>query len=71
MLTGNRNEEDEESLEAVIQESVGQPNYPVLTIGAPDRVMTDGEYAEEAAARVLEYLIDLDKVRGAGRLYVP
>ena len=71
LLTGNRNEEDEDSLEAVIRESAGEPNFPVLTIADPDRVMADGNYAEEVAARVLEYLIDLDKVQGAGRLYVP
>jgi hypothetical protein len=71
LLTGNRNEEDEDSLEAVIQESAGEPNFPVLTIADPDRVMSDRNYSEEVAARVLEYLIDLDKVRGAGRLYVP
>ena len=71
LLTGNRNEEDQDSLEAVIRESVGDPNLPVITIADPDRVMNDTDYAEEVSARVLEYLIDLDKVRGAGRLYVP
>ena len=46
-------------------------HLPVLTIADPDRVMIDRDYAEDVSARVLEYLIDLDKLRGAGRLYVP
>jgi hypothetical protein len=33
--------------------------------------MRDREYAEHVAARLLQYLQDLDRLRGAGRLYVP
>jgi hypothetical protein len=43
----------------------------VLTIGDPDRLMRDREYAERTAAQVFEYLLELENLRGTGRLYVP
>jgi len=71
LLTGNRNAEGEGSLENAIN-SLGTPNsLPVLTIGDPDRVFRDRDYAERIAAQVLEYLLDVDGLRGTGRLYVP
>ena len=43
----------------------------MLTIADPDRLMRDRDYAERAAVQLLEFLMDLDNLRGAGRLYVP
>ena len=36
-----------------------------------DRVLRDRAYAEKVAVRLLDYLMRIDEVRGAGRLYVP
>ena len=41
---------------------------PVLTIANPARIDTDRAYAEHAAERLLEVLMDLDGLRGAGRI---
>jgi predicted nuclease of predicted toxin-antitoxin system len=71
LITGNRNAEGEDSLEAAIV-GLGTPSsLPVVTIGDPDRLMRDRDYAERAAAQLFEYLLSLDNLRGAGRLYVP
>ena len=41
LVTGNRNEESEESLEATIQSLASAGSLPVLTIADPRRVMND------------------------------
>jgi hypothetical protein len=46
-------------------------SLPVVTISDQDRVLQDRIYAEKVAVKLLEYLIRIDEVRGAGRLYVP
>ena len=71
LITGNRNAEGQESLEAAIFRLGTPDSLPVVTIGDPDRLMRDPDYAERAAAQLLEYLLSLEDLRGAGRLYVP
>jgi hypothetical protein len=71
LITGNRNANDTDSLEATIREQADAASLPVLTIADPDRIMTSRDYAERVAAQVLDYLMELEKLRGAGRLYVP
>jgi hypothetical protein len=71
LVTGNRNAEGDESLEAAIKTLLSPQSLPVLTIGDPDRLVRDRDYAERAAAQLLEYLLDLENLRGTGRLYVP
>ncbi len=71
LITGNRNAEGDESLEATFQRLGTPRSLPVLTIGDPDRLMRDRHYAEDMAAQLLDYMRDLDKMRGAGRLYLP
>lgn len=71
LLTGNRNAEGTDSLEATIA-SLGTPrSLPVITIGDPDRLLRDRDYAQRVAAQLLEFLLDLENLRGTGRLYVP
>jgi hypothetical protein len=71
LITGNRNAEGELSLEQTIRRLGTSQSLPVLTISDPGRVMNDRRYAEDIAAQVLDYLRDLDKMRGAGRLFLP
>lgn len=71
LVTGNRNAEGEDSFEAAIQNNCTDETLPVLTIGNPARILTDRAYAEQVAERVLEYILDLEGLRGVGRLYVP
>ena len=71
LVTGNRNAEGDDSLEVAINRLGTPQSLPVLTIADPDRLMRDRDYAERAAVQLLEFLMDLDNLRGAGRLYVP
>ncbi|MGA2700185.1 MAG: ACP S-malonyltransferase [Isosphaeraceae bacterium] len=71
LITGNRNAEGPESLEAVIRVENTNESLPVLTIADPTRIYTDRAYTELVAERLLEVLMDLDGLRGTGRIYVP
>lgn len=71
LITGNRNKEGPESLEAAIEQLGTPESLPVLTIGEPHRIFTSREYAYQAAVRLLEYLDDMDNLRGTGRLFFP
>jgi hypothetical protein len=71
LITGNRNADDSESLEVTIREHNNDRCLPVLTLADADRVGRDRVYAEMVVERLLETLMDLDVVRGAGRLYMP
>ena len=70
-IMADHNVEGADSLEAAIATLGTARNLPVITIGDPDRLLRDRDYAQRVAAQVLEYLLDLDNLRGTGRLYVP
>ena len=71
LITGNRNDDGPDSLEATIRDENQPESLPVITIGDADRVLRDRLYAENVAERLLDYLMRTDEVRGVGRLYVP
>jgi hypothetical protein len=71
LITGNRNKRGPNSLEAVIQGENQLGSLPVITISNADRVLHDRFYAEKVAESLLDYLMRIEEVRGAGRLYVP
>lgn len=71
LLTGNRNKTGPDSLQATIEEFNTPTSLPILTIGTPEQVFRSGEYAERAAIRLLEFLIDMEYYRGSGRLWLP
>jgi len=71
LITGNRNEEGPASLEATIQASHTSTSLPVLTISEPQRILSSRSYARRVVERLVEYLIDVENLRGTGRLYLP
>ena len=71
LITANRNDDGPESLEATIRELNQANNLPVFTLANPKRIQQDRAYAERVAERFLEYLLEIDMVRGTGRLYLP
>jgi hypothetical protein len=71
LITGNRNDDVPDSLEATIRAENESSSLPVITIADADRVLRDRLYAEKVAESLLDYLIRIDEFRGAGRLYVP
>ncbi len=71
LITGNRNAESHDSLEVAINKLGTSSSLPVVTIGDPNRLMRDRDYAEHVAGQLVQYLLDIDNLRGTGRLYVP
>lgn len=71
LFTGNRNRKESDSLEEAIQTLNQLESLPVITLGDPNCFTIDRSYAEQAAIKLLEYLLDHEKFRGTGRLYIP
>jgi hypothetical protein len=72
LLTGNRTAADgKRSLEYVINTLLKEDSLPVITIGNLDHVMADPTYCWRCAENLAEIILDLDRVRGTPRLYIP
>jgi hypothetical protein len=71
LITGNRNNEGEDSLHATMQAHNTPMSLPVMTLADSDRAAHDWHYAQRIVESLLQYLLDIDKVRGAGRLWLP
>lgn len=71
LLTANRNNDGPDSLEATIQALHQPDSLPVFTLADANRIMRSRDYAEQTAVRLLEYLLNIDLVRGSGRLFLP
>jgi hypothetical protein len=71
LLTGNRNAEGPDSLEVTIRKRNAPDSLPVFTFADLRRLKHDRAYQELVAERLLEKLIDLDALRGTGRIYLP
>ena len=72
LLTGNRTASDGvKSLEYSIHQHLKEDSLPVITIGNLDRVMADPVYCWRCAENLVEIALDVDKVRGTPRLYIP
>jgi hypothetical protein len=71
LITGNRNDDVPDSLEATIRNENQPDSLPVITIPNTSRVLRDRLYAQKVAEQILDYLMRIDEVRGAGRIYVP
>jgi hypothetical protein len=69
LLTGNRNAEKPEALEAVIALENTPTSLPVLTLSTPAQVFQSRAYADRVVTRLLEILLALEQYRGTGRLY--
>lgn len=71
LLTNNRNLDAEDSLEATIRE-LGKANHlPVFTIGNMTLFQSSRPYVERVIERLFEHLLQIDNIRGAGRIFVP
>jgi hypothetical protein len=71
LLTANRNQDRPTSLEATIRSRGTSNSLPVFTLADPARILKDSAYAERAAVQLMELLMDIDEMRGTGRLYLP
>lgn len=71
LITANRNEDDENSLQATINDSNQLWSLPVITISKVQRISIDRAYADRVVQKLMEYLFDIEQFRGTGRLYIP
>ncbi|NJN00515.1 MAG: ACP S-malonyltransferase [Aquincola sp.] len=72
LLTGNRSAADgSKSLEFTIRRLLHPNSLPVITIANLRRINADQAYCELCAEQLAEIILDLDKVRGVPRLYIP
>ncbi len=71
LLTSNRNEASEASLEATIRREGTGDSLPVFTLAVPDRVYESPAFLERVVDRLLSFVLDADRIRGCGRLYLP
>lgn len=71
LVTGNRNDDGPHSLHSTIQDLNNSKCLPVFTLANPERIRQTPSYAEEVAVVMLEYLMDFEEIRGAGRIWLP
>ena len=71
LLTDNRNQDKPGSLETMIRTRTLPTSLPVFTISDIHRFRSERDYVEALVAKLLEYLMDADNLRGVGRLYLP
>ena len=71
LITGNRNAEGPNSLEATIRSRSNSRCLPVLTLADPNRILYDRAYASLVVERLFDVLVDIEEVLGVGRLYLP
>ena len=71
LITGNRNAAGATSLDTAIRQYSKLQSLPVMTIADMDRLLNDRTYLAAAVERLLEFLLEMDRHVGSGRLYIP
>ena len=73
LFTENRNHKDEDSLNAVLEDSFRSGNLPVVTLANKSRFVEDREYANRIAADVADVLYEIATMgyEAPPRVYVP
>jgi hypothetical protein len=70
LLTANRQMKGVDSLEQTIREEGTATSLPVVTVASVKRI-DEHNYRLRCAYRLVEIALDLDRYRGAGRLFIP
>jgi hypothetical protein len=70
LVTNNRNNEDETSLQATMRRENTLTCWPIVTISDKDALI-QADYRQRVARRLAEIIVDLDNYLGAGRIFVP
>ena len=71
LFTANRNDDVDDSLESTNRTHGTPKSLPVFTLADANRVLDERSYAELVADRLLEFLYDIEHLKGTGRLYLP
>jgi hypothetical protein len=71
LLTANRRADTPDSLEATIRVENTPQSLPVFTFADSENFLRNKVYAERVAEKFLEKLLEIDKLRGTGRVWLP
>jgi hypothetical protein len=71
LITANRNENDPESLEAIIKCENSPTCLPDFTVTDHESLRVNQDYVRRVAIKMLEHLLDIEDLRGTGRLFIP
>jgi len=71
LLTSNRNEDSDDSLETTLRREGTTASLPVFTLPLPDRVFHNPAFLERVVEKLLDYVLFADNICGTGRLYLP
>jgi hypothetical protein len=70
LVTNNRNDEDETSLQATMQRENTLESMPIITVSDKDSLI-QMDYRQRVAHRLAEIVFDLENYLGTGRVFVP
>ena len=71
LITANRNQDGPDSLETTIRTRNTPDSLPVFTMADSEEVFHSRAYADRVAEKLIDSLLVLDDVRGAGRIWLP
>lgn len=71
LLTANRSMTGKDSLEQVMREENVSISLPVVTVGDPNRLLTDSNYRNCCTDRLIEIAFEIDDYKGSRRLFIP
>jgi Domain of unknown function (DUF5615) len=69
LITSNRNQENETSLQATLERENTPEALPVLTLSQANRLLLS-DYRQQAAHKLVEIIIYLENYLGVGRIYI-
>jgi hypothetical protein len=70
LLTGNRNNDGEDSLQQTIWDENQPTSLPVVTVGVLDRI-EEHTYRKRCAEKLVEIVLNIENYLGIGRIYIP
>jgi hypothetical protein len=71
LITDNRNLDSPNSLEGTIRRHNTPESLPIFTIADMNESRTNSSYVERVVETLYDYLLRIEDVRGAGRLFLP
>lgn len=71
LITANRNQQGDDSFEAILRTLNTESSLPIITIAKAGRVLRGKDYADRVAEQLLDRLLNIDTYRGAGRIFIP
>lgn len=71
LLTANRSMKGKDSLEQVMRKENVSISLPVVTVGDPNRLLTDSNYRNRCTDRLIEIAFEIDDYKGSRRLFIP